>query len=220
MTVGPDRLNGIAANSNKAHQAKGISGKRPLWTPIHIPEDVHLSFAPGARTRPSEFLQPNERLSAVIPPDRQFLTDLLNVCRSHAQKLTDLRCHSPTWVSKGGIPQFRDALSAIVEFCNVDLSAFYLDVRKDALYCDAPNSLRRRACRTALDEVFSRLTVWLAPILPFTMEEVWLTRFPNEKSVHLRRFPETPAAWEDAFAGEEMARLREARRSQAKPRAD
>jgi len=107
--------------------------------------------------------------------------------------------------------QFRDALSAIVEFCNVDLSAFYVDVRKDALYCDAPNSQRRRACRTALDEVFQRLSVWLAPILPFTMEEAWLTRFPHEKSVHLRQFPETPAAWEDPFAGEEMARLREAR---------
>jgi isoleucyl-tRNA synthetase len=107
--------------------------------------------------------------------------------------------------------QFRNALSAIVEFCNVDLSAFYLDVRKDALYCDAPTSLRRRACRTALDETFSRLTAWLAPLLPFTMEEAWLTRFPESVSVHLRQFPETPASWEDDFAGEEMARLREAR---------
>jgi len=107
--------------------------------------------------------------------------------------------------------QFRVALSAIVEFCNVDLSAFYVDVRKDALYCDAPSSLRRRACRSALDEVFSRLTAWLAPILPFTAEETWLTRFPDDVSVHLRTFPETPAAWEDDFAGEEVARLREAR---------
>ncbi len=107
--------------------------------------------------------------------------------------------------------QFRAALSAIVEFCNVDLSAFYVDVRKDALYCDAPSSLRRRACRSALDEVFSRLTAWLAPILPFTAEETWLTRFPDDVSVHLRTFPETPAAWEDDFAGEEVARLREAR---------
>ena len=107
--------------------------------------------------------------------------------------------------------QFRDALSAIVEFCNVDLSAFYVDVRKDALYCDAPSSLRRRACRTALDEVFSRLTAWLAPILPFTTEEAWLIRFPDSVSVHLRTFPETPASWEDDFAGEEVAKLREAR---------
>jgi len=107
--------------------------------------------------------------------------------------------------------QFRAALSAIVEFCNVDLSAFYVDVRKDALYCDAPSSLRRRACRTALDETFSRLTAWLAPILPFTTEEAWLTRFPEDVSVHLRLFPETPERWRDEAAAENMAQLRQAR---------
>jgi len=107
--------------------------------------------------------------------------------------------------------QWRMALGAIVEFCNVDLSAFYVDVRKDTLYCDAPNSFRRRATRTVLDETFSRLTAWLAPIMPFTAEEAWLTRFPDAVSVHLRTFPETPDAWEDDFAGEEVAKLREAR---------
>ena len=107
--------------------------------------------------------------------------------------------------------QWRAALGAIVEFCNVDLSAFYVDVRKDALYCDAPSSFRRRATRTVLDETFSRLTAWLAPIMPFTAEEAWLTRFPESISVHLRTFPETPDAWRDDFAGEEMAKLREAR---------
>jgi isoleucyl-tRNA synthetase len=104
--------------------------------------------------------------------------------------------------------QFRAALSAIVEFCNVDLSAFYVDVRKDALYCDEPLSLRRRACRTALNEVFERLTAWLAPILPFTMEESWKTRSPNDVSVHLRQFPATPESWRDEVAAAEMARLR------------
>jgi isoleucyl-tRNA synthetase len=62
-----------------------------------------------------------------------------------------------------------------------------------------------------LDETFSRLTAWLAPILPFTAEEAWLTRFPETVSVHLRTFPETPDAWEDDFAGEEVAKLREVR---------
>jgi isoleucyl-tRNA synthetase len=107
--------------------------------------------------------------------------------------------------------QFRDALTAIVEFCNVDLSAFYVDVRKDALYCDAPSSARRRACRSALDEVFARLTAWLAPILPFTAEEAWETRFPDAGSVHLRQFPETPDAWRDDEADLTMGRLRMAR---------
>jgi isoleucyl-tRNA synthetase len=107
--------------------------------------------------------------------------------------------------------QFREALSAIVEFCNVDLSAFYVDVRKDVLYCDAPRSLRRRACRTALDETFSRLIAWLAPVLPFTTEEAWLTRFPEEVSVHLRQLPETPGAWRDDAAAAKMATLRRVR---------
>ncbi|MEQ1709404.1 MAG: isoleucine--tRNA ligase [Terricaulis sp.] len=107
--------------------------------------------------------------------------------------------------------QFRAALSEIVEFCNVDLSAFYVDVRKDTLYCDAPSSARRRACRSALEEVFTRLTAWLAPVLPFTMEEAWLTRFPESVSVHLRQLPETPEGWRDDAAAAEMAALRQAR---------
>ncbi|MES1198791.1 MAG: class I tRNA ligase family protein [Pseudomonadota bacterium] len=104
--------------------------------------------------------------------------------------------------------EFRTALGAIVEFCNVDLSAFYVDVRKDALYCDAPSSARRRACRAALDETFLRLTAWLAPLLPFTTEETWTTRFPHDVSVHLRQFPETPDSWQDGEAAVAMERLR------------
>src|SRR6185295_5367343 len=65
-----------------------------------------------------------------------------------------------------------------------------------------------RASRAALNEVFLRLTAWLAPILPFTMEEAWLTRYPNNVSVHLRQFPETPEAWHDEDAAREMAKLR------------
>ncbi len=107
--------------------------------------------------------------------------------------------------------EFRHALSAIVEFCNVDLSAFYVDVRKDALYCDPRGALRRRACRSVLDEVFSRLTIWLAPIMPFTTEEAWLTRFPESESVHLRVIPPMPEHWRDDAAAETMARLRAAR---------
>jgi isoleucyl-tRNA synthetase len=109
--------------------------------------------------------------------------------------------------------EFRAALGAIVEFCNVDLSAFYVDVRKDALYCDRPDSLRRRACRSALDEVFQRLTAWLAPLMPFTMEETWTSRYPDAVSVHLRQFPQTPDTWRDESAAFTMAQLRRVRRS-------
>src|SRR5262249_35710415 len=97
-------------------------------------------------------------------------------------------------------------------FCSADLSAFYFDIRKDALYCDAPMSTRRRAARTVLDLLFDRLTAWLAPILVFTMEEVWQTRHPGAQSVHLRLFPETPADWADAALIARWTRIRTLRR--------
>ena len=69
---------------------------------------------------------------------------------------------------------FKKVFSTLFNFCTNDLSAFYFDIRKDALYCDPVNSDRRRACRTVMDAIFNRLTTWLAPILCFTMEEVWM----------------------------------------------
>jgi len=70
------------------------------------------------------------------------------------------------------------------------LSAFYFDIRKDSLYCDAPASAKRRAYRTVLDTLFHALVRWLAPVLVFTSEEVWGTRFPDAASVHLLEWPE------------------------------
>ncbi|NYS24426.1 isoleucine--tRNA ligase [Rhodobacteraceae bacterium 2376] len=98
---------------------------------------------------------------------------------------------------------FQGVFQKLFTFATSDLSAFYFDVRKDALYCDPADSLRRRAARTVLDALFHRLTTWLAPILVFTMEDVWLSRFPGEESsVHLQDFPATPAGWENgALAG-------------------
>jgi isoleucyl-tRNA synthetase len=92
---------------------------------------------------------------------------------------------------------FQDVVRPLLDFCQVELSALFFDIRRDALYCDRPDSLRRRAARTVMDEVFSRLTVWLSPLLAFTMEEAWTTRFPDAGSVSLRVFPETPGAWRD-----------------------
>jgi isoleucyl-tRNA synthetase len=90
---------------------------------------------------------------------------------------------------------FQEAIRPIVEFCSGDLSTLYIDVRRDSLYCDRPDSLRRRACRTVLDLVFERLTAWLSPVLSFTCEEAWLTRYPDTTSNCLRTFPDTPGAW-------------------------
>jgi isoleucyl-tRNA synthetase len=92
---------------------------------------------------------------------------------------------------------FKTAFHALVNFCNVDLSSLYFDIRKDSLYCDAPSSLRRRACRTVMDEVFTRLVTWFAPSMVFTCEEAWEQRHPGKGSVHLQQFPATPDGWLD-----------------------
>ena len=91
--------------------------------------------------------------------------------------------------------RFQDVVRPVLEFCSNDLSALYFDVRKDSLYCDRPDAIRRRAARTVMDEVFSRLTAWLAPLTPFTMEEAWTVRFPDGGSNCARVIPETPVEW-------------------------
>jgi isoleucyl-tRNA synthetase len=83
---------------------------------------------------------------------------------------------------------------ALADFCNNDLSAFYFDIRKDCLYCDAPDDPKRRAYRTVLDTLFHALVRWFAPVLVFTTEEVWSTRYPDAPSVHLSDWPELPDA--------------------------
>jgi isoleucyl-tRNA synthetase len=109
--------------------------------------------------------------------------------------------------------QFHPFFAELHTFCAVDLSAFYFDVRKDALYCDPPDAPRRRAARTAFDALFDYLTAWLAPFLCFTAEEAWLTRNPGAKeSVHLRLFPEIPAEWRDDALAERWSLVRRLRR--------
>jgi isoleucyl-tRNA synthetase len=83
------------------------------------------------------------------------------------------------------------------DFCSQDLSALYFDVRRDVLYCDRPDSIRRRATRTVMDAAFDRLTAWLAPLAAFTAEEAWTTRYPDAGPVGLRVMPATPAEWEN-----------------------
>ncbi len=109
---------------------------------------------------------------------------------------------------------FQSVFQTLFTFSTVDLSAFYFDIRKDALYCDAPGSLTRRACRTVMDILFHRLTTWLAPILPFTMEDVWLSRFPGEtSSVHLQDFAPVPADWANPALAAKWEGIRRARRA-------
>ena len=108
---------------------------------------------------------------------------------------------------------FQGVFQKLFTFATTDLSAVYFDIRKDALYCDAITSPTRRAARTVLDILFHRLTTWLAPVLVFTMEEVWLCRFPGEdSSLHLQDMPQTPAAWLNPALATKWDGIRAARR--------
>ena len=102
---------------------------------------------------------------------------------------------------------FNPVMTALTAFANADLSAFYFDIRKDSLYCDAPSSPKRRACRTVMDTLFHALTKWLAPVLVFTADEVWRTRFPAAGSVHLEEWADY-SAWRDDALGARWERLR------------
>jgi isoleucyl-tRNA synthetase len=108
---------------------------------------------------------------------------------------------------------FKRIFAALNAFMTVDLSAFYFDVRKDALYCDPISSTTRKACLTVLDQLFRCTVTWLAPMLCFTAEEAWLSRFgADAASVHLELFPQVPAAWRDDRLAEKWRKIRMVRR--------
>lgn len=109
--------------------------------------------------------------------------------------------------------EFSRVFTAIQNFCTLELSAFYFDIRKDVLYCDGVNDTRRRAARTVLDQLFHCLTSWLAPILVFTAEETWLARFPgDDSSVHLNQFPDIPDNWQNEELDNRWTKVRAFRR--------
>ena len=103
---------------------------------------------------------------------------------------------------------FNGYTRALIDFCNEDLSAFFFDIRKDCLYCDAPSDPKRRAYRTVLDVLFHALVRYAAPVLVFTSEEVWTSRFPDRGSVHLEALRDLPADWRDAALAERFEGLR------------
>jgi isoleucyl-tRNA synthetase len=108
---------------------------------------------------------------------------------------------------------YKRIFAALNAFMTVDLSAFYFDIRRDALYCDPISSVTRKACLTALDHLLRATVIWLAPMLPFTAEEAWLARFPSEEgSVHLELFPKIPAQWLDEALAEKWRKVRQVRR--------
>ena len=107
---------------------------------------------------------------------------------------------------------FKRITRALIDFSNIELSAFYFDIRKDALYCDAPSSVRRKAALQVIRTIFDCMVTWMAPMLPFTMEEAWLSRYPDAGSVHLEQFREVSADWHDGELAERWKKIREVRR--------
>ena len=103
--------------------------------------------------------------------------------------------------------RFQDVWRPMLDFCSNELSALYFDVRKDSLYCDRPDTVRRRAARTVMDAVFERLTAWLAPLATFTTEEAWSVRYPDGGSNSARVFPVTPDAWRHDVEAERWAKV-------------
>jgi isoleucyl-tRNA synthetase len=108
--------------------------------------------------------------------------------------------------------EFMKLARALHEFCNNELSSFYFDIRKDRLYCDAPDSFERRATRSVMAHLFECLVTWFAPILAFTADEAWQHRpqgvFSNVESVHLLTWPEIPAEWKNEKLAEKWRKIK------------
>jgi isoleucyl-tRNA synthetase len=123
---------------------------------------------------------------------------------------------------------YKRIFAALNSFMTSDLSAFYFDIRKDALYCDPISSTTRRACLNVLEHLFRCTVTWLAPMLPFSAEEAWLARYASvvqkrqgkgarerhapQESVHLELFPNVPSSWRDDELAEKWRKVRLVRR--------
>ena len=119
------------------------------------------------------------------------------------KSVVDKAADSDNWL------EFSRYTRALFDFANSDLSAFFFDIRKDCLYCDAPSDPKRRAYRTLLDTLFHALLRYAAPIIPFTAEEVCQSRFPsNEDSVHFLEWPEIDHHWIDRDLDDKWRELR------------
>jgi isoleucyl-tRNA synthetase len=106
---------------------------------------------------------------------------------------------------------YKRVVAHLTAFLNTDLSAFYFDIRKDTLYCEPPSSEKRRAALEAIEQIFRCVTLWLAPVLVFTSEEVWLARYPEAVSVHLEALPRTSSSWRDEALAEKWEQIRRVR---------
>jgi len=108
---------------------------------------------------------------------------------------------------------YKRVVAGLSQFMNTDLSAFYVDIRKDALYCEPYSSPKRKAALETIEQIFRCTCVWLAPLVCFTAEEAWLARYPSQEgSVHLQLFPEVPKSWRASALAEKWEKIKRVRR--------
>ncbi|MEG8219141.1 isoleucine--tRNA ligase [Sphingomonas sp. HH69] len=152
----------------------------------------------------ADYDEVNEAVSyAEMPELERYMLHRLAALDAELKLVVDKAADSDNWL------EFSRYTRALFDFANSDLSAFFFDIRKDCLYCDAPSDPKRRAYRTLLDTLFHALVRYAAPIIPFTAEEVWQSRFPSdEDSVHFLEWPEIDHHWIDRDLDDKWRELR------------
>ena len=104
---------------------------------------------------------------------------------------------------------FHKLYKELLNFCSLDLSAFYFDIRKDILYCDEEKSSKRQICIHLLGLILDTLLKWFAPILSFTTEEIFqIISIEKKSSIHLETFPKIPTIWENQKLFEKWEKLK------------
>ena len=154
----------------------------------------------------SDFSEEERLPVSDMPELERYMLHRLAALDAELRGVVEKAAGSENWL------EFSRYTRALFDFANSDLSAFFFDIRKDCLYCDAESDPKRRAYRTVLDVLFHALVRYAAPIIPFTAEEVWQSRFPNiEESVHFLEWPEVEGAWLDGVLDAKWAQIRSQR---------
>ncbi len=132
------------------------------------------------------------------------------ILRRLAQLATDIEKYAKDY-------EFNKIFLLLYRFCDQDLSAFYFDVRKDSLYCDAKDSPQRKQTMFVIEQIFDCLCKWFAPILCFTAEEAWLAHPKNQgkedETIHLHQFPTIPEEWRQGNLDEQVEQIMDIRKN-------
>ncbi|MDZ7894018.1 MAG: isoleucine--tRNA ligase [Sphingobium sp.] len=154
----------------------------------------------------SDFTEEERVAPADMPDLERYMLGRLAALDMQLRSVVDKQAGSQSWLEFGRYSR------ALFDFANNDLSAFFFDIRKDCLYCDAKDDLKRRSYRTVLDTLFHALVRYAAPIIPFTAEEVWQSRYPDDaESVHFLEWPQVDAHWLHESLDAKWAEVRAAR---------